>query len=190
LDRIYPRRHQGLFNDIAEKGLLLSEYPLGQVPTKYTFPQRNRIVSGLCYGVIIIEAAHRSGTLITARLAMEQNREVFVLPGSVVNPQYAGSHQLIRSGAELVTSVEQVLEGLAVPLRHLLESNKVSIHSTPSDRETDHPILACFRSEKMSIDEIICVSGLTASEVSSMLLELELIGVVAIASDGGYVNLS
>ncbi|MCL4163056.1 UNVERIFIED_CONTAM: hypothetical protein GTU68_005066, partial [Idotea baltica] len=94
LDIISPARHRALFNSIVRKGLVLSEYPIAYPASKYTFPKRNRIVSGLSYGVVIIEAADKSGTLITARLAMEQNREVFVVPGSPLNPQYIGSHRL------------------------------------------------------------------------------------------------
>ena len=98
-----------MFDQIRNNGLLVSEYPLGVKPSKYTFPERNRIVSGLSIGVVIIEAAIRSGTLITARLAMEQNREVMVLPGAAVSAQYQGSHALIRDGAALVTNVEEIL---------------------------------------------------------------------------------
>jgi len=109
LDTVYPSRHKKMFEQIQSIGLLVSEYPLGVKPNKYTFPERNRIVSGLSIGTVIVEAAKKSGTLITARLAMEQNREVMVLPGSSLSHQYQGSHQLIKNGAALITSTDEIL---------------------------------------------------------------------------------
>ena len=112
LDRIYPRTNHGLGERIGETGLLVSEYPLGAAPLPYRFLERNRLISGLCQGVLIIEAPTRSGSLATARFALEQNRQVFVVPGPARHPNFAGSHELIRSGAELVTEPGQILESL------------------------------------------------------------------------------
>ncbi|MFT4634956.1 MAG: DNA processing protein [Arenicella sp.] len=187
LDIIYPSRHRSLFEHLGSTGLLVSEYPLGVAPRRHTFPQRNRIISGLSYGVVIVEAAERSGTLITARLAMEQNREVMVVPGSALSSQYRGSHMLLQQGASLVSCCTDVIHCLSEPLaRFLQDSAKVPVagHLTP------HPLLQFISAESTSVDDIILGSQLTSGEVSSMLLELELIGAVAIANDGGYVNLS
>ncbi len=191
LDIVYPSRNKTLFDRLSSDGLLISEYPLGVPPSRYTFPQRNRIVSGLSYGVVIIEAAERSGTLITARLALEQNRELMVVPGSVVSSQYKGSHNLIKQGAALVANVNDVLHCLSEPLSHFLRDIKHQVQEKAStDISDSHPLLKHISFESTSVDDIILSSQLTSAEVSFMLLELELIGAVAIASDGGYVNLS
>lgn len=112
LDVIYPREHGSLYKQIGEQGLLISEYPLGTPPEGFRFPARNRIVSGLSLGVVIIEAALRSGALITARLALEQNREVFAVPGRIDSPKSEGPHRLLRQGAALIRSVEDILAEL------------------------------------------------------------------------------
>lgn len=189
LDVIYPARNSGLYQAIAENGLLVSEFPLGVKPSKYTFPMRNRIVSGLSLGVLIVEAAIRSGTLITASFASEQNKEVMVLPGSALSRQYEGSHDLIKNGAALVACSEDVLHCLATQLGDVLRSQRKP--SLGASEEAERSMLLKFiGAESTSIDSITLGSGLTTTEVSSMLLELELKGVVAVAQDGGYVNLS
>ncbi len=194
LDIVYPARNRTLFERLANNGLLLSEYPLGVRPDRYTFPQRNRIVSGLAHGIIIVEAAERSGTLITARLGLEQNKEVMVVPGSALSAQYRGSHQLINQGASLVSEASDVLMCLSQELsayRLKAKPDNVSDGEIQASSEgVQNPLLEFISSESTSVDDIISSSQLTSAEVSSMLLELELIGAVAIASDGGYVNLS
>jgi DNA processing protein len=191
LDTVYPSRHKALFQHLSTAGLLISEYPLGTPPARHTFPQRNRIVSGLSHGVVIVEAAERSGTLITARLAMEQNRDVMVVPGSALSSQYQGSHELIKQGAALVTCSDDVLCCLSEPLsRFLQDANSKRPVKHLEVLVTASPLLQYISVESTSVDEIILGSQLTSAEVSSMLLELELIGAVAIANDGGYVNLS
>lgn len=190
LDTVYPSRHRALFERLSCEGLLLSEYPLGVKPDRYTFPQRNRIVSGLSLGVVIVEAAERSGTLITARLALEQNKELMVVPGSALSRQYAGSHRLLQQGAALVSSAEDVVHCLSEPLSRFLQSLPTKItNATALEQQRQHILLKHISTESTSIDHIISSSQLTAAKVSSMLLELELIGAVAIANDGGYVNL-
>ncbi|MFT6407476.1 MAG: DNA processing protein [Arenicella sp.] len=191
LDIIYPSRHRALYQQLVSNGLLVSEYPLGFKPSRYTFPQRNRIVSGLSHGVVIVEAAERSGTLITARLAMEQNRDVMVVPGSALSSQYRGSHELLKQGAALVSSCDDVIHCLSEPLsRYLRNVDGATTTATQAEPLPRHPLLQFISAESTSVDDIILGSQLTSAEVSSMLLELELIGAVAIANDGGYVNLS
>ena len=193
LDVIYPARHKRMFDQIRNNGLLVSEYPLGVKPSKYTFPERNRIVSGLSIGVVIIEAAIRSGTLITARLAMEQNREVMVLPGAAVSAQYQGSHVLIRDGAALVTNVEEILFVVKEQLANLNFNSIVGEQSSSKSermfKSEGHPLLSFIGAESVSMETLIMNSQLTAAEVSSMLLVLELEGKVAMGDDGGYVNI-
>jgi DNA processing protein len=192
LDLVYPQRHRRLFDEIAHKGLLISEYPPGVPATKYAFPQRNRIVSGLSYGVLIVEAAERSGTLITARLAAEQNREVMVVPGSSLSAQYYGSHRLLRQGAALTSSVDDIMFCLNEPLQKFCERPVDVPRKNPTpiaDTETK-TLLEYVGYESTSMDSLIISSGLTAAEVCAMLVALELQGLVSIASDGGYVNLT
>ena len=192
LDIISPARHRQLFENIVLNGLVISEYPIGYPASKYTFPQRNRIVSGLSYGVVIVEAAEKSGTLITARLAMEQNREVFVLPGSVVSPQYVGSHNLIKQGANLTTQTTDIISGLNISLQAILDDNKeIDSQSIAEKNEQLHqkfPLLTHIDYQPSTIDQIILSSGLTASEVSSMLLILEIEGLVVVTPEGGYIR--
>jgi len=194
LDIVSPVRHRRLFDQIAQKGLMISEYPLGYSASKYTFPQRNRIVSGLSLGVVIVEAADKSGTLITARLAMEQNREVFVVPGATISPQYVGSHRLLKQGAILTTETQDILMELSAPLKMALDTTENSANSGPEtanngkQRSKKFPILAHIDYYPTSINKIILESGLTASEVSSMLLLLEIEGLVAVTPEGSYIR--
>jgi len=197
LDTVYPSRHRALFQRLVSDGALVSEYPLGVKPDRYTFPQRNRLVSGLSHGVVIVEAADRSGTLITARLALEQNRELMVVPGSALSKQYNGSHHLIKQGAALVSSAIDVVHCLSEPLGRYLSKSESGCsgdsevkNNLPMEINASHVLLSYISTESTAIDDIILGSQLTSVEVSSMLLELELIGAVAIADDGGYVNLS
>jgi len=191
LDIVYPARHQTLFNSIRDNGLLLSEYPLGYQPSKYSFPERNRVVSGLSLGVVIIEAAEKSGTLITARLALEQNREVMVVPGSVLSKQYRGSHQLLRDGAALISGSQDVLNNISHCFMSAFADIDVHYSNSVNNAEgSDSQLLKYIFAESTPLEDIISNSGLTAAEVSSMLLMLELENKVAIADDGGYVNVS
>jgi len=191
LDTVYPSRNRELFSQLASNGLIVSEYPLGVKPSRYTFPQRNRIISGLSHGVVIVEAAERSGTLITARLALEQNKEVMVVPGSALSSQYRGSHDLIKQGAALVSTLSDVVHVLSEPLSGFLRDIQSDPDATKGlEAGVKHLLLQHISTESTSVDQIISSSQLTSAEVSSMLLELELKGVVAIAGDGGYVNLS
>lgn len=187
LDTIYPRRHRSLFDHIQGNGCVLSEFPLGTPVSRYAFPQRNRIVSGLAHGVIIVEAAERSGTLITARLATEQDRTVMVIPGPVLNPQYLGSHRLIQQGAALVIDANDVLHELEGPLQQSI--NVLQASPPVVENKPENQLLEKIAWEPMTIDSIILASGLTAAEVSSMLLTLEIESKIALTASGSYVRI-
>lgn len=190
LDRVYPARNKTLFSQIAREGLLVSEYPVGTPPHHYNFPERNRIVSGLAHGVVIVEAALKSGTMITARLAMEQNREVFVVPGSVVNKQYEGSHQLIKQGAILVQEVNDILHELSLTLQQKADTTEQKANEKESETErNEHSLLEFIEYEPTLIDDIIFASGLTAEKVSAMLVVLEIEGQVGVTNEGRYIRL-
>ena len=187
LDRVYPARNKMLAHEIVETGgALVSEFPIGTPPLANHFPRRNRIVSGLALGVLVIEAARRSGSLITARLAAEQGREVFAIPGSIHNPLAKGCHRLIRQGAKLVETVEDILEELG-PLAHVefLDKNPVEKAENKVFPDNDEQrLLEYIGYDPISIDMLIERSGLTAEIVSSMLLVLELRGFVSSAAGG------
>lgn len=172
IDFIYPARHRALANQIRQNGALVSEFPLNTAPKPKHFPRRNRIISGLSRGVLVVESSLKSGSLITARYALEQNREVFAIPGSIHNPLAKGCNALIREGAKCVETVEHILEELSIRRPPILSLS---------------PLLPLFEGKFSSIDSLIEKSGLTAEQVSSMLIELELKGEVA-SVPGGYVR--
>ena len=189
LDRVYPARHRELAHRIAENGALVSEFPLNTKPQPGNFPRRNRIISGLSLGTLVVEAAVKSGSLITARLAMEQGREVLAIPGSIHNPLARGCHRLIREGAKLVETADDIVEELAA-LLGLLPEQPPSNTTEPVEhvqRDDDYQsLLQALGYDPLPIDTLIQRSGLTAEAVSSMLLLLELDGVVASAPGGRY----
>lgn len=194
LDRVYPARHRELAHAIAQQGALVSEFPLGTPPRPENFPIRNRIVSGLSLGVLIVEAAERSGALITARLASEQGREVFAIPGSIHSPLARGCHRLIRQGAKLVETARDILEELG-PLASLVlpEATRRNAPPIAADDALPEPaqiLLACLGHDPVTIDALIERCGLTADTVSSMLLVLELHGLVASGPGGSYQRLT
>ncbi len=195
LDRVYPAANRELAYAIIDGGgAMVSEFPPATPPHAGNFPRRNRIISGLSLGTMVVEAALRSGSLITARLAAEQGREVFAIPGSIHNPLARGCHQLIRQGAKLVESAGDVLEELAPQLyAALAEKNPEAGHDTPEggnglDEEYQR-LLACIGHEATPVDQMVERSGLTAEAVSSMLLLLELRGFVE-STAGGYARSS
>ena len=189
VDQVYPARHRGLYKRISEQGLLVSEYLLGQSAFKHHFAERNRIVSGLSYATVIIEAAERSGTLITARAAIEQNRDVCVVPGSMFNQNYQGSNRLIQQGAILLQQPAQVLTSMPEAWLQDLEQNS---HPEPRANELSstqaQAVLSCLQQGVLNIDGIIECSGLTASQVCSMLTVLEVEGLVITSGDGYYTK--
>ena len=190
LNYIYPNSHLKLSEEIRANGLLISEFSPYEPPKATHFPRRNRIISGLSLGVLVVEAALRSGSLITARYANEQGREVFAIPGSIHNPLAHGCHYLIRQGAKLVETATDILEELGA-LQDALLSTKTPINSiaNPKKHDTlaDHmrTLLTQVDYEATPLDAIILRSGLTTSEVSSMLLSLELQGFIQTVR-GGY----
>ena len=171
LDRVYPKQHLALAHRIAERGLILSEYPLGTPPLSAHFPRRNRILSGLSQGVLVVEAALESGSLITARLALEQGREVFAIPGSIHAPQSKGCHALIRQGAKLVEGAQHVLEELrqSDPFAQV----PLALGAPPSEAEPS-PLLALLGHDPVGLDALQARSGLETARLQAELLDLEL----------------
>ncbi len=191
LNHIYPATHRRLADAIAATGALVSEFPPSMPPVAKNFPRRNRIISGLSLGVVVIEAALRSGSLITARSAVEQGREVFAMPGSIHNPLAKGCHQLIRDGAKLIEIAEDILDELGPLWQTVSQSqlDKTIIKNPPLLEKKYRDFLANIDYSVTPVDTIIIRSGLTAGEVSSMLLALELQGLIIFAP-GGYIRLA
>jgi len=192
IDIIYPASNRELADEIIVNGALVTEYPPGTPPMRAHFPQRNRLISGLSLGTLVIEAARRSGSLITARLASEQGREVFALPGSIHNPLARGCHRLIRDGAKLVESADDIISELAPLVGHVLQS---SVESRPREDVVDSvdeeyvKLRKSLGYDPVGIDELVQHSGLTIDQVSSMLLILELDGKIEKLSGGRYALL-
>jgi DNA processing protein len=189
IDRVYPAKNRELAHEIASHGALVSEFPLGTAPHRRHFPERNRLISGLSLGVLVIEAARQSGSLITARLAAEQGREVFALPGSIHNPLARGCHSLIRQGAKLVETGSDIVSELA-PLAGRLQQTTAQSTSN-ADRltidDSDYVQLRKYLGhDPVGIDDLVDQSGLTIEALSSMLLILELHGEVESLSGGRY----
>ncbi len=184
LDRIYPARNKALAHQLVERGLIVSEFPLGTAPLPGHFPRRNRIISGLSRGVLVVEAAPDSGSLITARVAAEQGREVFALPGSIHSPLSRGCHALIKQGAKLVESAADILDELAWQTRLAPpQFAEASAHS-PVD-----PVLAAFDGAPTTLDTLAQRTGLTLDTLSAKLLTLELEGHIASLPGGRYQKL-
>lgn len=203
LDRVYPRKNLDLARRIAERGLLVSEYPLGTPPLAGNFPKRNRIISGLSQGTLVVEAALASGSLITARMAAEQGREVFAIPGSIHAPQSRGCHALLRQGAKLVESAEDVLEELRGSMPRVSQGRPApaagqppkgltsapvlaeragAAHAgsaTPAAPAIESPLLQALGFDPMGLDALVARTGLDAASLQVQLLELELDGQVA-----------
>ncbi len=187
LDRVYPARHRQLAHDIAENGTIISEFPIGTPPLPDHFPRRNRIISGLSLGILVVEAAPKSGSLISARLANEQGLEVFAIPGSIHNPLARGCHQLIRQGAKLVETTADILEELGVRFTPPLTSPpcpEVNLETDPSSLK----LLSMIGHDPCSIDTLIERSKLPAEQISAILLVLELQGMVSSLAGGLYIK--
>jgi len=193
LDRVYPARHQELAHRIAEQGALVSEFAPGTRPLPQNFPRRNRIISGLSLGTLVVEAAQKSGSLITAYKALEQSREVFAIPGSIHSPLARGCHQLIRQGAKLVETGQDILEELGALAGAAVEMSPgrpepllASDHDNHD--ETHQKVLDSMAYEPVSIDLLAERTGLTASALSSILLILELEGHISTQAGGHYIR--
>jgi DNA processing protein len=189
IDTVYPVANSELAAEITARGALVSEYPLGTPPRRHHFPERNRLISGISLGTIVVEAARRSGSLITARLAGEQGRAVFALPGSIHNPLARGCHQLIRQGATLVETADDIVAELAPLVGHLLQipSESTAKEAAPAGDDGEYVELRkLLGHDPVTIDELAIRSGLTIDQLSSMLLILELKGEVESLSGGRY----
>jgi len=181
LDIVYPAKHRDLAHQIVEHGLIISEFALSTPSKPQNFPKRNRIISGLSLGCLVVEANLQSGSQITARLSAEQGREVFAIPGSIHSPMSKGCHQLIKQGAKLVDSLQDIVEELD------LSKQDSNISETSSDEiKTNHAMLTLMGYEPIALENLVNLSGLTVSEVSSMLMLLELEGSVASLAGGKY----
>lgn len=183
IDVLYPQRNAALAAQIAERGLLLSEFPLGTAPAAPHFPRRNRLISGLSRGCLVVEAALASGSLITARAAAEQGREVFAIPGSIHSPLAKGCHALIKSGAKLVESADDVLSELGGFRASGYASTREPLPSA------DTGLLAHMGHDPVDVDALCSRAGLSAEQVSSELLRLELAGRVTALPGGLYQRL-
>jgi len=184
LDRVYPKRHLDLAHRIADRGMLLSEYPLGTPPLQQNFPRRNRLIAALSQGTLVVEAALQSGSLITARLAAEQGREVFAIPGSIHSPQSRGCHALLRQGAKLVESAQDVLEDL----RFVLPADAPPAPA-PARPAGDRALLDALGYDPVGLDALIARTGIPAPLLQAQLLELELAGEVARLPGGLFQRL-
>ena len=186
IDVIYPARNAPLASEIKQRGLLLSEFPLGTRAVAHNFPRRNRLICGAAQGCLVVEAALASGSLITARAAAEQGREVFAIPGSIHSPLSKGCHALIKAGAKLVESADDVLTELA-GFRRTGSATTGTARTAMPDRE---PLLVQMGFDPIDVDSLCARAGLSAEQVSSELLRLELAGQVAALPGGLYQRLN
>jgi len=193
VDIAYPQANAALGAEIAANGLLLSEFPLGTKALAHNFPRRNRLISGLAQGCLVVEAALSSGSLITARAAAEQGREVFAVPGSIHSPLSKGCHALIKSGAKLAESAEDVLSELSAFRRSGFASSSGATGATiptVSTGSAEEPLLACMGFDPADVDSLCARAGLPAEQVSAELLRLELAGRITVLPGGLYQRLN
>ncbi len=193
IDQCYPTANRGLQQRIASEGVVISEYPPGRAPIAGQFPARNRIISGLSLGTLVVEATRRSGSLITARLAGEQGRSIFAIPGSIHNPLARGCHQLIRQGALLVEDGDDIFSELGGAIARAIatipgDDLTDNRHATPDDDEDPayDKVLDALGWDPANMDQLVDRTGLTTAELSSMLLIMELDGRVNTLPGGGY----
>ncbi|HUS24194.1 MAG TPA: DNA-processing protein DprA [Candidatus Binatia bacterium] len=193
LDRVYPARHRELAHEIATNGVLVSEFPTGTPPLPEHFPRRNRILSGLALGVLVVEAAPRSGSLVTARLALEQGREVFAIPGSIHSPLSRGGHELIRQGAKLVENVDHVIEELARLLPDGLPpappATGDALAPSVERSAAQQRVLDAVGFEPTPFDALVERLGMPVGALSAALFALEMDGAIATAPGGAYQRL-
>ena len=195
LNKIYPRENKHLFQTIAQKGIIFSEFKVNTEPFPSNFPIRNRIIAGLSCGSIVVEAAKRSGSLITARLASEYNREVFAVPGSIKSKKSEGTHSLLKQGARLVENEMDIID----ELYHFIHVKKENLQSMPlqnqksndykSDKPNSYKLIDFIEPYPVHINVLIEKSGMDASQVTSQLLDLELAGIVK-RHQGNYYSIS
>jgi DNA processing protein len=182
LDRIYPSENRDLYHRIAESGAVISEFPLGSAPEPHRFPIRNRIISGVCLGTVVVEATEKSGSLITARLALEQDREVFAVPGNIHSFKSAGTHRLIKQGALLVESARDVLELLSQAIRGRIADPRVDrermLDNLPAMTPDEAKVFHALGPDPVHIDDLVRKVAMAPAQLSGILLQLELKGVV------------
>ena len=180
VDVVYPPEHEDLYRTLCERGAIVSEQPIGTPPFSYNFPSRNRLISGLSLGVVVVEATEKSGSLITASLALEQGREVFAVPGEAGASRSRGTHRLIRQGAKLVEGVQDIVEEIAPQLvRRAGALEGASQRRVPAGLSVEaRKVFELVEIHPLQIDEVIQKSGLSAAKVSELLLELELQGLL------------
>ena len=202
IDNIYPKENEGLYNKIRENGAIVAELPFGSVPKAQNFPQRNRIISGLSLGTAVVECSARSGSLITARFALEHNREVFAVPGSPLDPRAEGPNKLIKQGAQLIESGKDIIENLANPNRiqkqfhsGLFEDNfeyeeepEISVRSETDVNSASGIVSNALSTSPISVDELISLTNLPLNIIQVVLLDLELSGKI-IRHAGNRVSL-
>lgn len=174
VDVIYPPENRRLYERITENGAVVSEYPLGTRPNSYNFPPRNRIISGVSLGVLVVEASPKSGSLITAKLALDQGRDVYAVPGNVYSYKAKGTHALLKSGAKLVDNANDIVEELNITVKPIKENKDVTQGLSPELLN----IYGFFQQEPIHIDNIILKTGLSSGRVSALLLDLELSGIL------------
>ena len=182
LDMVYPAQHRDLAHQIAKSGLIISEFPLGTLSKPQNFPRRNRLISGLSLGCLVVEANLKSGSQITARLSAEQGREVFAIPGSIHSPLAKGCHQLIKQGAKLVDSLQDIVEELNLSKA---VSAPVAEENSPTNQD-QQMLLDAMAYDAISIETLVQLTGLTVSRLSSMLTLLELEGRITGLAGGQY----
>jgi len=188
LDRVYPARHRALAHRISEQGLLISEFPSGVQAIAENFPRRNRIISALALGVLVAEAARDSGSLITAKYAMEQGREVFAIPGSVHNILARGCHALIRQGAKLTETVDDILEEIGPQIGAALRAGLPSAGTSPDTSALQRQVLIALGDRATPVDDLVEATGLKVEALGAVLLELELLGLAAPVPGGSYMR--
>ncbi len=194
LDRVYPKSHRDLAHRIAQHGLIISEYPLGTPPLTANFPKRNRIIAGLAQGTLVVEAALQSGSLITARLTVEQGKEVFAIPGSIHATQARGCHALIKQGAKLVESAQDVLEEMKITPKQAITHNSIAFNTederTEGLSDTETSLLHWLGFDPVGLDALQARCGLDTANLQAQLMALEIDGQVARLPGGLFQRLS
>lgn len=189
LDVAYPSENRRLQQQVAQNGALISEFPVQTKPDRFNFPQRNRIISGLCLGTLVVEAADKSGALITAKYALDQNRELFAVPGNIISKVSRGTNNLVKQGANVVTCVDDIIEALPWYTKKLVQPTRRQERAVMQElSEDDHKVLGVVTSEERHIDQIIGQASLPASLVSGILVRLELLGLVKQFAGKMYVR--
>jgi DNA processing protein len=188
IDRIYPAQHRELAHRIAAHGALVSELPLGTGALPHHFPRRNRLVAGLCQGVLVVEATKQSGSLITARLAAENGREVFAIPGSIHSPLSRGCHALIRQGAKLVETAQDITDELGGSLPSE-RPTATSLAIEDAVKQDEHPLLHALGHDPLPLEVLQARTGLETAVLQAQLLELELNGLLTHLEGGHFQRL-